>query len=277
MNSTTTLRAYDDDANRQKDIFSKDNALLTHLNNDVININGGNNDDVKVTLGGETIATQDATTHTKLDTLNTIMSYLSLDDNSNLYTRDLATHTKLDTINTNINTLLSNTPKTVRQFRQEGKCYSVSIQGWDMSNNVEFGYIYNPEGSGKNIYVYQISAGAYKMESTERVALDLKRANLISSTNGQNVTESNLDFSIFTGGVAEVVKRNGNTNFNISRSGVRLFESHGMNGNGGDLFVDYQEEMIRIPEGKGLILGCFVDGSASVNANVRYIETDEDL
>lgn len=212
----------------------------------------------------------------------------STTDLTNVESNIVVVNSSLSNINASLNNVESNIAIInnklydyrffdLRYMRRIGRCYSASIQAWDETGVLNIGFIENPPFSGKRVYIYQISFGNYKSADNviDRVSLDIRGASSISFSGGVQSQTVNLrlDANTTTSSVCNVYGINDGS-IALSFTDRGLIESHGINGNGADVELNFQSEYIEVAEGYGLVFQGFADGSSSININLRWFEVD---
>jgi len=194
---------------------------------------------------------------------------------STLSTSDSNTHIKLDS-------LITNTPKTLRQLRGEGKCYSVYGQAWDINNTTgetTICALRNPETNTKTVYVYQITGAISKATSTdERLDVVVRRINGFSSLTGGVVGyKTNLNFGFSNTSNVEFRQKKDSTDISTTKTTVDFLDNITLSASGTTTTIDFQEAFIEIPPGTGLIFRGNHQGPITSTIGLRYVETDENL
>ena len=159
-----------------------------------------------------------------------------------------------------LSTIATNTQKTLRQYRAEGKCFSAYTRGFTATTNYVYSVLYNPVASGKTLYVFQITVG-----SNSDTNIFIGSATYTSGGTAKNIVNMKLGNS--TTSVATLRSAENST---ITVSNKLDFDYYRIGG-GTTIKIDYQENFIEIPEGQGLY---FENGTSGVvcSANYKWFE-----
>lgn len=204
----------------------------------------------------------------------TSSNIVSIDDV--IDTNDDLSHTKLDTLNQNIQALNQSIIGLQKQspvyYREEGDAYYVTSPEFNTSTTpVDELVIYNPAGSGKTIYLYQVSFFG----------------NVVGASGATyNATVIAEKISNYDGGINIISSFKGNSNLSLQNDSVleavtkpssvagegRIFRKN-INHSADSNIINYQHEFLEIPPGLGVNFRVNASSTdVSMNFNLRYVE-----
>ena len=211
----------------------------------------------------ETLDTSIGSSNTKLDAVNTNINTLDSNNNSNFIT----VNSKLDMNNNKwdtINTSIQASSDLLKTNRNAGKCYSVGYDSIGASNRQQMDYsIYNPIGSGKTLYIYQIFFSIV----TGGIEVSNVTISSLSSYSNPDIlfTPHNVKFSSNSTSSMECFR-------DATLFGLTRFEFFSFLTNSGPFVLDFQEDIIEISEGCGLNLNFNSGVGIDAGINFRYYE-----
>ena len=280
------LLTYDSNTHTRLDnVNNSINSNLTTINSSIqdldINNSGINSNLTTINSSIQSLDINNTGINSNLTTINSSIQSLDINNtgiNSNLTTIN-------DTMNTNntaiYNTLYqampviaytnqvisNNTPKTLRQYRSEGKCYGATYTFTAGSGNNL--YINNPDGSNKVIYIYNIDITTIDAATLGRSYSDIKFVDGNITTLGSNIDYTNIK-PYETLSNSYWVGSDGTTTNNTSILGSYYTLVTGVGG-----ILDFQEEWLELSANTAIIIYSEDEGGACPTAiNVRFIIDD---
>lgn len=191
-------------------------------------------------------------------------------------TNDDISHTKLDILNGNIQALNQSIIGLQKQspvfYRELGDAYYVTSPEFNTSTTpVDELVIYNPAGSGKTIYLYQVSFfGNVVGASGATYNATIVAAKISNYDGGINVISSfkgNSNLSLQNDSVLEIVTKPSS----VAGQG-RIFRKN-INHSADSNIINYQHEFLEIPPGLGVNFRVNASSTdVSMNFNLRYFE-----
>lgn len=132
----------------------------------------------------------DDTVNTSINNANTAI----VNKLDNITLDDTNITSNLEVIDASINNLLTNTPKTLRQYREEGSCFIATCDLAGVAQN-ETAYLSNDTGTKKYLIHNITLSSQYFSTSTDRVSFTLYFGNSVYSSGGSAVQIASMNFS----------------------------------------------------------------------------------
>jgi len=168
----------------------------------------------------------------------------------------------------------ASSPKSLRQLRSEGKCFVTNGTKHTLTSSLSLNTVFNPPGSGNKLGVYEISWNLSSNSTQGRVPIFVS---LISGVPVSGNT-SNDGFNVKAGAPndteSELYKELGGSPTTLAGLIRSQFRMQGGSNNLAR-HINYQEEMIELPEGTGIEIftsGNNVNNSIDVSAQIRYVK-----
>lgn len=200
---------------------------------------------------------------TNTNIYNTLSNFTLINDNLN------NTNSNLNIIKNDISNLndiyIYGINKSPKFQRQSGTTYATFMK-LSTSSSTNIISLYNPVGSGKTAYIYNLIATIAGSTTSKYARITYRTTNDNISSSGSAVTDIvNLNFSL-----------SNTTNMNI-RTGVAQtsnnFYSYMLHNTGRSSYTDFQNEFFEIKEGIGFtVLADFLNGTTDITVSIRWYE-----
>jgi len=232
-----------------------------------------------IELNTDTTNTRIADTNTKLDTVNSkltgIDGLLTTIDSDTGDIRTL-TGTSANSL-TALETDLVDRRINLQYQRSLGKCFSIALVDSTQTtgNNFYLMTLFNPSGSGKTIYIYDLNFGAnIDLLTSGSVLLQvLKLTSMPSNGSLRTPTNMHLDSTVTS---SALILRDAIT---VSPGDVIYNSKQAFSSSSSDLEyieidLNLKDDMIEIPENRGIVLKVNRDAAQNMfcHCNIKYVE-----